>query len=37
VLGLETTIADSTVGTFLADKFDVVMRGAGFIPEDLGT
>ena len=37
VLGLETTIADSTAGTFLADKFDVVMRGAGFIPDDLGT
>jgi len=37
VLGLETTIADSTAGTFLANKFDVVMRGVGLIPGDLGT
>ena len=37
VLGLETTIEDSALGTFLADKIAVVLRGIRFIPKDLGT
>ena len=37
VLGLETTIEDSALGSFLADKFDVVLREIRFIPKDLGT
>ena len=35
-LDMEDTIADSTLGSFLADEFDVVLRGLGFIPDDLG-
>ena len=35
-LGLEDTIAGSTLGSFLADKFDAVLRGLRFIPSDLG-
>ena len=37
VFGLEDTIGGSTLGTFLADNFDVVLRGPKFIPGDLGT
>ena len=37
VLGLEETIQDSTLGTFLADHFDTVLRGLRIIPTDLGT
>jgi len=37
VLGLETIIEDSALGSFLADKFDVVLRGIRFLPKDLGT
>ena len=37
VLGLEETITGSTLGSFLADNFDVVLRGLKFIPDDLGT
>ncbi len=36
VMGLEGTIEDSAMGTFLADNFDVVLRGLRFIPDDLG-
>ena len=36
VLGLEETISGSTLGSFLADNFDVVLRGLKFIPGDLG-
>ncbi len=36
ILGLETTISDSTLGSFLADKFDVVIKAVGFLPDDLG-
>lgn len=36
VLGLEITVEDSALGTFLADKFDLVLKGIGFIPDDLG-
>ena len=35
-LGMDETIAGSTLGSFLADEFDVVLRGLRFIPEDLG-
>lgn len=35
-LGMEDAIAGSTLGSFLADEFDVVLRGLRFIPEDLG-
>ena len=31
---LEKTIDESPLGTFLADNFDVVMRGVGLIPGD---
>ena len=34
--GMEDTISDSTLGTFLADNFDVVLRGLKFVPSDLG-
>lgn len=37
VLGLEDTIDESTLGTFLADNFDVVLRTLRFVPDDLGT
>ena len=36
VLGLDSTIDGSTLGSFLADNFDVVLRGIKFIPDDLG-
>ena len=36
VLGLENTIGDSTLGTFLADQFDTVLKGLRFVPTDLG-
>lgn len=36
VFGLEDTIASSTLGSFLADNFDVVMRGLRFVPDDFG-
>ena len=36
VLGLESTVEGSTLGTLLADKFDLVLKGIGFIPDDLG-
>ena len=36
VLGLENTIEGSTLGTFMADNFDSVLRGLKFIPGDLG-
>ena len=34
--GLDGAIDDSTLGTLLADNFDTVLRGIGFIPRDLG-
>ena len=34
---LDKTIDESALGTFLADKFDVVIRGAGLIPGDWDT
>lgn len=34
--GLDGVIDDSTLGTFLADNFDTVLRGIRFIPKDLG-
>ena len=37
VMGLEDTIDESTLGTFLADNFDVVLRTLRFVPHDLGT
>ena len=37
VLGLEDTIDESVLGTFLADNFDVVLRGIKMVPGDLGT
>ncbi len=37
VLGLEATIDESTMGSFLADNFDTVLRGLKFVPSDLGT
>ena len=36
VLGIEETIGDSVLGSFLADNFDTVLRGLKFIPDDLG-
>ena len=36
VLGLEDSIASSTLATFMADNLDVVLRGLKFIPDDLG-
>ena len=36
ILGLEKTIDDSSLGSFLADNFDTVLRGLKFIPSDLG-
>ena len=36
ILGLEETIEDSALGTFLADNFDTVLRGLKFVPGDLG-
>ena len=37
VLDLESTIAESPVGSFLADNFDVVLRGVRVLPEGYGT
>ena len=37
VHGLDNTIADSTLGSFLADNFDTVLRGTKVVPDDLGT
>ena len=37
VYGLDNTIGDSTLGPFLADNFDTVLKGLKFIPADLGT
>ena len=37
VWDMDSAIEDSAVGTFLADRFDVILRGAKFIPDDLGT
>ena len=34
VKGMEKDIDKSTLGAFLADNFDVVIRGLGFIPGD---
>ena len=34
VKGMEKDIGKSTLGAFLADNFDVVIRGLGFIPGD---
>ena len=36
-LGLDTTIEDSKLGSFMADNFDTVLKGLWFIPEDLGS
>ncbi len=36
ILGLDDTISASFLGAFLADNFDVVLRGLAFIPDDLG-
>lgn len=35
-LGLDQTIEESTLGSLLADNFDTVLKGLGFIPDDLG-
>ena len=37
IFSLDETIGDSTLGSFLADNFDIVLRGLKFIPGDLGT
>ena len=37
VFGLDDTVDGSALGSFLADNFDVVLRGTKFIPSDLGT
>ncbi len=37
VYDMERTIGDSVLGSFLADNFDVVLRGLKFVPSDLGT
>jgi uncharacterized membrane protein required for colicin V production len=34
VRDLDVTIDESTLGTFMADRFDVVIRGVGLIPGD---
>ena len=36
ILTPDETIEDSAVGTFLADNFDVVLRGVRLVPEDFG-
>ena len=36
VLGLVSTVEGSALGTFLADRFDLVLKGVGLIPGDLG-
>jgi len=35
VLGMEDTINESTLGSFLVDKFDVTLEGIKILPEDL--
>ena len=37
VHGLDNYIDDSALGSFLADKFDMVLRGLKFVPDSLGT
>ena len=37
VYDLDDYIAGSALASFLADNFDVVLRGLKFIPDDLGT
>ena len=37
VHGLDNYIDDSTLGSFLADNFDAVLRGLKFVPDSLGT
>ena len=36
VFGLPKTIEESTLGSLMADKFDVVLRGLKLIPSDFG-
>ena len=36
ILAPDETIEDSAVGTFLADNFDVVLRGIRLVPKDFG-
>lgn len=36
ILDPDETIEDSAVGTFLADHFDVVLRGSRLVPKDFG-
>jgi hypothetical protein len=36
VAGLERSIDESTLGSFLADQFDTVLRGVRLIPRDPG-
>ena len=36
ILDPDETIEDSAVGTFLADNFDVVLRGIRLVPKDFG-
>ena len=36
ILDPDETIEDSAVGTFLADNFDVVLRGMRLVPKDFG-
>ena len=35
-LGLETTVEESVLGAFLADRFDLVLKAIGFLPDDPG-
>ena len=37
VLSLEETIGDSTLGSFLVDDFDILLRGPSILPEDLNS
>ena len=37
VLDLEESIEDSAIGSFLADNFDVVLRGVRILPKGYGT
>ena len=36
ILGIDDTIEASALGTFLADNFDIVLRGLRVVPTDLG-
>ena len=36
VFGIDDTIEASALGTFLADNFDIVLRGLRVVPTDLG-